>query len=63
MQQVKLKDCKQGEYIMRKPNSKKVYIKHDYDRSTKRYSLMDTEDINRSIWLKGNTLVFIGFTY
>lgn len=60
---VKLSDCPKGEYLKRKPESNKVYIRGDYDRSTKTYSLIDTDDINREIFLKGSTKVFVGFNY
>jgi hypothetical protein len=63
MQQVKLKDCKPGEFIKRKPDAKGVYVKTDYDRSSKKYGLQDTEDMNRWVYLKGETLVYIGFEY
>lgn len=63
MQQIKLSSVKPGEYVMRKPDSKKVYVKGSYDKGTKSFSLTDTEDISREIFLKASTMVFIGFTY
>lgn len=63
MNQVKLSQVKPGDYVMRKPDSKIIFLKGAYDRSTKRFSLTDTEDINREIFLKPETLVYIGFTY
>ena len=59
----KLKDIKAGEFITRKANTNKVYIKGSYDRTAKKYSLTDTTDHCREIFLSGETVVYIGFTY
>jgi hypothetical protein len=61
----KLKNVKVNDFIMRKPNSNTVFIKekNSYDRSTKRFCVSDTMNINRSLYLKGSTIVYIGFTY
>lgn len=53
----------QGEYFKRKPESHKVYTRDEYDRTMKRYSCGDTDDISREIWLKKDTVVWIGFSY
>jgi hypothetical protein len=58
-----LSSIPQNEYIKRHHDSQKVYIRGHYDRESKRYSLMDCEDMNREIFLKGSTMVFVGFTY
>jgi hypothetical protein len=63
MNQVKLNEVKPGEYVKRKADSKTVFVKGSYDKSTKAFSLTDTEDISREIFLKGNTPVFVGFEY
>ena len=63
MNQLKLNEVKPGDYVMRKPDSKTVFIKGSYDKSTKDFSLTDTNDINREIFLKSSTFVYIGFTY
>jgi len=61
----KLVDVKVDDFIMRKPNSHKVFIKekNSYDRSTKKFCISDTMDMNRNLYLKGSTIVYIGFTY
>lgn len=59
----KAADIKKGEYVMRKPDSKKVYMRGDYDRASKKYELLDCSDINRSIFVSGKTELVIGFTY
>jgi hypothetical protein len=59
----KLKNVKVNDFIIRKPYSHTVFIKGFYDRSTKRFCISDTMNINRSLYLKGSTIVYIGFTY
>jgi hypothetical protein len=61
--QLKLKDVKQGEFVRRKPDSRKTYIRKEYDQSTKKYTLQDFEDINRCLYLKGSTEVHVGFDF
>lgn len=58
-----LRACKPGEYIRRKADAKKTYRRGAYDASSRTYTLLDCDDICRSIQLKGNALVFVGFTY
>jgi len=60
---VKINDCKLGEFLKRKSDSKTVYQRGQYDRGTKRYSIIDTEDHCRELFLKSSTMVVIGFTY
>lgn len=63
MKKVKLSDVKRGDYVKRKPDAKAVYKRGDFDRASKSYALADTDDMNREIFLKADTLVYIGFTY
>ena len=59
-----LKDCKKGEFIKRKADSKKTFIKDDYDRGEKKFYLTDTDDVwGGGILLKGSTIVHTGFDY
>jgi hypothetical protein len=57
---MKLKELKPKEYFKRKKTAKTVYIKGHYDRKSKRFSCIDTEDINREIFLNGNVEVIAG---
>lgn len=61
--QYMVRDLPRGEYVKRKQGAKKVYIRGDYDSGSKRYSLLDVEDIGREIWVRGDTHVWAGFTY
>jgi hypothetical protein len=63
MQNIILKSVKPGDYVKRKADSKAVYIKGDYDRTTKSFELVDVEDINRVVYIKANKPVYVGFTY
>ena len=66
---MKLKDLKHGEFFTRKPmnnqeaKASQVYIKEDYDRSTKKYWCQKWDDISRGIELKGDTEVYQDFTF
>jgi hypothetical protein len=63
MQNVTIKAVKQGEYIKRKEDSKAVYIRGEYCKASKAYSCIDANYINKEILIKGDKLVFVGFTY
>lgn len=63
MQQKTIREIKPGEYFKRKPDSQKVYSRGEYCRESKRYICGDFDDISRSISLKGDSLVFVGFTF
>lgn len=60
---VKMRDIKKGEFFKRKADAKKVYIRGEYCRSTRKYIGDDTDDISREILIKGDALVYVGFTY
>lgn len=59
----KLSDLKKGEFFKRKADARKVYRKGDYDRTDRKYAGEDESDISRTIYLKGDTLVYVGFDY
>jgi hypothetical protein len=63
MQNITLKNVKPGDYVKRKSDAVKVYIKGAYDRTTKSFELKDVEDINRCVYVKADKIVVIGFTY
>jgi hypothetical protein len=63
MQNITLKSVKPGDYVKRKADAVKVYIKGTYDRATKSFELKDVEDINRCVYVKADKIVVIGFTY
>ena len=66
---MKLKELKRGEYFTRKSMNEQeakpsqVYIKEDYDHSTKKYWCQRWDDISRGIELKGDTEVYTDFIF
>ncbi len=56
-----------GEFVRRISKDGSVqettYVRGDFDRSSKRYSLTDFNDVNREVFVKKGTLLFVGFTY
>lgn len=62
-QMMTLRNVKPGDFVKRKLDSNNVYRKGSYDRTTKSFELHDVEDINRTIFVKADKLVAVGFTY
>ena len=63
MKTIALRNVIKGDYVKRKADSKAVYIKGDYDKTTKSFELIDVEDISRCIYVKADKPVVVGFTY
>jgi hypothetical protein len=63
MKAVRLRDCKKGEFIRLKPDSKQTYTRGDYYPADKRFELVNCDDVNRFAYRAGCTTVFVGFTY
>jgi len=63
-QQVPLSQVKPGEFVRLSPSeTAPVWIRGEYDRSTKRYCLDAWADVGRSTPRKGTALVYVGFTF
>lgn len=66
---MKLKELRKGDYFTRKPLShteakpSQVYIKQEYDQSTKKYWCQKWDDISKGIELKGDTEVYQDFIF
>lgn len=58
-----ISSLKKGEFFKRKPDARKVYRRGDYIPSTRTYAGLDTDDISRTLSLKGTTKVYVGFGY
>lgn len=52
-----------GDILKRKPNAKTVFVVNHYDRASKTWSLSDWHDMNKEIFLKSDTLVYVGFEF
>jgi hypothetical protein len=63
MKSQKITQAKRGDYIKRKPDSKKTYIRGAYCKISKAYSCVDFDDISSEIFIKSNTIVFVDFTF
>lgn len=64
---MKLKELKKGAWFTLKPipspAPSQVWIRGDYDRTEKRYSAINWEDMNRERLLSGDREVFVDFTF
>ena len=66
---MKLKELKKNDIFSRKPLNNKeakpsqVYIKGDYDHSSKKYWCQKWNDISSGMELKGDTEVYQDFTF
>lgn len=63
MNEIALRHVGKGDLVKRKPDAKAVYVVNHYDRASKTYSLSDWHDMNREIFLKPSTMVYVGFTF
>lgn len=63
MKPKKIKDLKNGTWFKRTETTAKTYTRGHYERWAKRYSCTDHDNINREIFLPGDTFVFVDFTY
>lgn len=61
---IEISKIPQGEYVRLSSFDKgNVWIKGEYSRESKAYSLTKAEDVNHEIFRKGSFQVFVGFTY
>lgn len=63
MQYQPVESVPQGEYVRRKAEASKTYQRGEYDRISRRYELVDVDDMNRVIYVKRGTALWVGFTY
>ena len=63
MEEKKISEVKKGDFLKRKADAKRVYIRGDYDRASKSFSCIAYDDINQEIFIKANKKVFVGFTF
>ena len=64
---MKLSQLKKGDYFTKKqieyPNDNQVFIRGEYDRSSKTYSVIRFSDINDEYFMKGDREVFTDFVF
>lgn len=62
-QMVKVEDVRIGDYVRRSTTTAKTYKRGAYDRSNKKFELIDCDDISHTIMVKRGTMLHIGFIY
>lgn len=64
---MKIRELKQGDYFTLKqidePKESQVWVRGEYDRSTKKYSAINFSDMNRERLFKGDKEVFVDFIF
>lgn len=64
---MKIRELKQGDYFTLKqidePKESQVWIRGEYDRSTRTYSATNFSDMNRERCFKGDKEVFTDFIF
>lgn len=66
---IKLRDLKEGDYFCLKSLGEKeakdsqIWIKGEYDKSSRKYSCTKFSDVNHEHLFDGNKLVFIDFIF
>ena len=60
---VPLNKLPRGEYVRLSPTTSITYRKGEYDRATKKFSLVDCDDTNRERLVRGDKVVYVGFDY
>jgi hypothetical protein len=62
-----IKELKKGDFFTLKPietpSENQVYIRGDYDKSSKSYSAVKFSDMNAERFFKGTKEVYTGFTF
>lgn len=62
-----IKQLKKGEWFTIKdyvvPAEQQVWVKGEYDRTTKSYSCYNYADVNKERFFKADKQVFTGFTF
>jgi hypothetical protein len=54
-----VENIKKDELVKRSPTAKKLYLRGDYCRETKKYLLTDYADIGRDITVKKGTVLYL----
>jgi small nuclear ribonucleoprotein (snRNP)-like protein len=66
---VRMRDVKKGDYLKRSPHTNVVYVRGEFVRDggwydgKGRYSCQDFDDWNKEVFINGNKIVYIGFTF
>lgn len=62
-----VKELKKGEFFTKKPitnpNYNQVFVRGEYDRSSKKYECCRFSDMNNTTFLKGDTEIYTDFVF
>lgn len=62
-----IKELKKGDFFTKKdipePKDNQVWVRGDYDRSSKTYECYCFDDVNRFCYIRGSKEVFTEFTF
>ena len=60
---IPIKALKKGEFFKLKETASRVYVRGEYDRSSRKYCCFAFDDVCMERLLKGDKLVYVGFTF
>lgn len=67
MKHTTIKELKKGDYFTLVPvefaKERQVWIRGDYERSSKKYSVTKWEDINHESFMRGDRRVYVDFEF
>lgn len=64
MQRKTIRSLKKGEYFgLSESDTAPVWVRGEYSREAKKYSTHRFDDVNHERLLRGNQLVWVGFTF
>ena len=64
MEQMTIKAIPKGEFIkLNDSETTPVWVRGEYDRSSRTYSIYKFDDINHEAFVRGSRSVFVGFTF
>jgi hypothetical protein len=58
-----VKQLKKGDFFSTTATHKQVLIRGDYIRATKRFACYRANDINHTLYLKGDKVIYTNFEY
>lgn len=60
---IPIKSLKKGDFFKLKESANRVYVRGEYDRSTRKYACLAFDDVCYERMFKGEKLVFTEFTF
>lgn len=60
---IPIKSLKKGDFFKLKESANRVYVRGEYDRSSRKYACFAFDDVCYERMFKGEKLVCVGFTF